>query len=394
MSVAIRVKDLTKKYKLYQKRSERLANAFGKEKNIKEFYALKGVSFEIGRGECVGIIGHNGAGKSTLLKLLTGVAFPTSGEIEINGRLASMLELGSGFNPELTGMENIYFNGSLNGLTKEEIDLRLKDILEFADIGKFINQPVKNYSSGMFARLAFAVAINVDPDILIVDEILSVGDVGFQVKCMEKFNEFKKKGKTILYVSHGLGTVKKFCDRAIWLQKGQVVDDGNSVIVVERYYNLNFNPANIEQLKEHKSDIINSISVKSNKKEVDYLETIDLEIEYDLISNDLKKPNIVLEFRKTDYEPGTTRGNDQFVCGINSNDNMKYIPFNLGVNNLKVSLNKVNLVAGVYYIDFVLRDGEEEVYRKINAYSFTLNDKYRGEGFLILGHSWGNQSEE
>ncbi|EHK2328012.1 ABC transporter ATP-binding protein [Clostridium perfringens] len=390
MSVAIRVKDLTKKYKLYQKRSERLANVLGKEKNIKEFYALKGVSFEINKGECVGIIGHNGAGKSTLLKLLTGVAFPTSGEIEINGRLASMLELGSGFNPELTGMENIYFNGSLNGLTKEEIDGKLKEILDFADIGNFIEQPVKNYSSGMFARLAFAVAINVDPDILIVDEILSVGDVGFQVKCMEKFNEFKKKGKTILYVSHGLGTVKKFCDRAIWLQKGEVVDDGNSVIVVERYYNLNFNPANIEQLKDHKSDIINSIVVKSNTKNVEYLEKLDLEVEYDLISNDLKDPNIVLEFRKTDYEPGTTRGNDQFVCGINSKDNIKSIPFNLGVNKLKVSLNKVNLVAGVYYIDFVLRDGEEEVYRKINAYSFTLNDKYRGEGFLILGHSWGN----
>lgn len=390
MSVAIRVKDLTKKYKLYQKRSERLANVLGKEKNIKEFYALKGVSFEINKGECVGIIGHNGAGKSTLLKLLTGVAFPTSGEIEINGRLASMLELGSGFNPELTGMENIYFNGSLNGLTKEEIDGKLKEILDFADIGNFIEQPVKNYSSGMFARLAFAVAINVDPDILIVDEILSVGDVGFQVKCMEKFNEFKKKGKTILYVSHGLGTVKKFCDRAIWLQKGEVVDDGNSVIVVERYYNLNFNPANIEQLKDHKSDIINSIVVKSNIKNVEYLEKLDLEVEYDLISNDLKDPNIVLEFRKTDYEPGTTRGNDQFVCGINSKDNIKSIPFNLGVNKLKVSLNKVNLVAGVYYIDFVLRDGEEEVYRKINAYSFTLNDKYRGEGFLILGHSWGN----
>lgn len=390
MSVAIRVKDLTKKYKLYQKRSERLANVFGKEKNIKEFYALKGVSFEIGKGECVGIIGHNGAGKSTLLKLLTGVAFPTSGEIEINGRLASMLELGSGFNPELTGMENIYFNGSLNGLTKEDIDSKLRDILDFADIGKFIEQPVKNYSSGMFARLAFAVAINVDPDILIVDEILSVGDVGFQVKCMEKFNEFKKKGKTILYVSHGLGTVKKFCDRAIWLQKGEVVDDGNSVIVVERYYNLNFNPANIEQLKEHKSDIINSISVKSNVKNVEYLETIDLDIEYNLISSDLKDPNMVLEFRKTDYEPGTTRGNDQFVCGINSKDNMKSIPFKLGINKLKVSLNKVNLVAGVYYIDFVLKDGDEEVYRKINAYSFTLNDKYRGEGFLILGHSWGN----
>ncbi len=154
-----------------------------------------------------------------MLKILTGVSFPSSGEVNVNGRVSSLLELGTGFNPELTGEENIYFNGSLMGLTQDEIDKVKDNIIEFADIGEFINQPVKSYSSGMYARLAFAVAININPDILIVDEILSVGDVGFQKKCMDKFNEFKEAGKTVLYVSHGLETVQTFCERAIWLEK-------------------------------------------------------------------------------------------------------------------------------------------------------------------------------
>lgn len=388
MTVVIKVMNLTKKYKLYEKRTEKLANVFGSNKNIKEFLALDNVSFEVSKGECVGIIGANGAGKSTLLKLLTGVAFPSEGNIEINGKVSSMLELGSGFNPELTGMENIYFNGSLNGLEKNEIDEKLKDILEFANIGEFVYRPVKSYSSGMFARLAFAVAINVNPDILIVDEILSVGDTGFQVKCMEKFNDFKRQGKTIIYVSHGLGTVKKFCDRAIWLENGKIVDDGNSVIVVERYYNKNFNPVNIESIKSLNSSIIKDIFIRGNSKKIKYHDDIELEISYDVLDNKVKNPNIVLEVRKTDYEPGLTRGSDQFVCGISSKYNMVITPFKNGVNKIKVVLEKTNLVAGVYYIDFVLMDGKNEVFRKINAYSFTLDDRYRGEGFIILNHSW------
>lgn len=383
----IEVKNVKKMYKMYENEGVKLFTGFKKRK-FKEFYALNGVSFEIEKGECVGIIGHNGAGKSTLLKILTEVAFPTSGEIKINGKVSSLLELGSGFNPELTGIENIYFNGNLNGLNKAEIDAVKDDIIEFADIGDFIHQPVKQYSSGMFARLAFAVAINVNPEILIVDEILSVGDVGFQVKCMSKFEEFKKQGKTIIYVSHGLGTVKKFCDRAIWLQKGEVMDDGNSVIVVERYYNINFNPAVIEDIENTDSSIIKNITLNNIGSEAEYHGDLDLELSYEL-REELKNPRVILELRKTDYEPGTTRGNDQFVCGFNSVDGNLNLDGKLGIHSFKLSLQDISLVAGVYYFDIIVQGENQTVYRKINAYSFTIKDKYRGEGFLILDHSWG-----
>ncbi|MGL5244764.1 MAG: ABC transporter ATP-binding protein [Sarcina sp.] len=390
MTVAIKVSNLTKVYKMYDKRTEKLVAIFSSKKEPKKFYALDNVSFEINRGECVGIIGHNGAGKSTLLKLLTGVAFPTSGTIEINGKVSSLLELGSGFNPELTGMENIYFNGSLNGLRKEDIDKKLKDIIDFANIGDFIYQPVKSYSSGMFARLAFAVAINIDPDILIVDEILSVGDVGFQVKCMEKFNDFKKRGKTILYVSHGLGTVKKFCDRAIWLQRGKVMDDGNSVIVVERYYNLNFNPANKEEIEEATNEIVDSVVVKNNSNKVKYFERLNMELEYIVKEAKLKNPYMILELRKTDYEPGTTRDCDQFVCSFDSRDSQEELPFHIGVNKVCFNIKKLNIMSGVYYFDCIIKENETEIFRKTNVYNFILDDKYRGEGFIVLEHSWIN----
>ena len=385
MSVVIEAKNLKKMYKMYGNQNEKIFS-FGKRK-YEEFYALNGVSFEIKRGECVGIIGHNGAGKSTLLKILTGVAFATSGELNIYGKVSSLLELGSGFNPELTGVENIYFNGTLNGLSTAQIDAIKDEIIEFADIGDFVYQPVKNYSSGMFARLAFAVAINIDPDILIVDEILSVGDVGFQVKCMEKFEDFKKAGKTIIYVSHGLSTVKKFCDRAIWLQRGEVMDDGNSVIVVERYYNINFNPATVENLEEGVSDKVKSLSLTGPKNILSYREDLNLEFNYELLE-ELEEPRIVFELRKTDYEPGTTRGSDQFVCAFDSVDNQMNVKGLKGLNKFKLNLEDISLVAGVYYLDVIIISKGETVYRKINAFSFTMEDKYRGEGFLILEHSW------
>lgn len=383
----IEVKNIKKMYKMYENEGIKVFTGFRKRK-YKEFYALNGVSFKIDKGECVGIIGHNGAGKSTLLKILTEVAFPTSGELKINGKVSSLLELGSGFNPELTGLENIYFNGNLNGLEKAEIDAVKDEIIEFADIGDFIHQPVKQYSSGMFARLAFAVAINVNPEILIVDEILSVGDVGFQVKCMAKFEEFKKQGKTIIYVSHGLGTVKKFCDRAIWLQRGEVMDDGNSVIVVERYYNINFNPAVIEDIEHTDSNIVKNISLNNVGEEAEYHGNLDLELSYDLVE-ELKNPRVILELRKTDYEPGTTRGHDQFVCAFNSIDGNLSLSGKKGKDSFKLSLEEISLVAGVYYFDVIIQDEKDTVYRKINAYNFTIKDKYRGEGFLILDHSWG-----
>ncbi|MGN0151427.1 MAG: ABC transporter ATP-binding protein [Wujia sp.] len=226
--IAISVQNVSKLYKLYDKPSDRLKEALGLagKKKYKEHYALHDLSFDIGKGECVGIIGTNGAGKSTILKIITGVLNPTKGDVVIDGRISALLELGAGFNMEYTGLENVYLNGTMIGFSKEEIDAKLDDILSFADIGDFVNQPVKTYSSGMFVRLAFAVAINIDPEILIVDEALSVGDVFFQAKCYKKFEEFKKLGKTILFVSHDLSSINKYCDRVVLLNKGRKVDEG------------------------------------------------------------------------------------------------------------------------------------------------------------------------
>ncbi|MBQ8148528.1 MAG: ABC transporter ATP-binding protein [Lachnospiraceae bacterium] len=238
--VVIRVQNVTKLYKLYDKPSDRLKESLGltRQKMYKEHYALHDLSFDIKKGECVGIIGTNGAGKSTILKIITGVLNPTGGEVIINGRISALLELGAGFNMEYTGVENVYLNGMMLGFSREEIDAKLDDILAFADIGEFVNQPVKTYSSGMFVRLAFAVAINIDPEILIVDEALSVGDVFFQAKCYNKFEEFKKLGKTILFVSHDLGSISKYCDRVVLLNKGTKLNEGTPKDMISIYKKL------------------------------------------------------------------------------------------------------------------------------------------------------------
>lgn len=235
--IAIRIDNVSKLYKLYDKPMDRLKESLGfsKKKRYKEHYALQNVSFDVKKGETVGIIGTNGAGKSTILKIITGVLNPSLGNVEINGRISALLELGAGFNMEYTGIENIYLNGTMIGFSREEISQKLDDILAFADIGDFVNQPVKTYSSGMFVRLAFAVAINIEPEILIVDEALSVGDVFFQAKCYKKFEEFKKMGKTILFVSHDLSSISKYCDRVVLLKKGCKLAEGVPKEMVDLY---------------------------------------------------------------------------------------------------------------------------------------------------------------
>ena len=232
--IAIAVDHISKVYKLYDKPMDRMVEALGltKKKKYREHFALSDVSFQVKKGECVGIIGTNGSGKSTILKIITGVLNPTGGTLTVNGRIQALLELGAGFNMEYTGIENIYLNGTMNGFTEQEIESRMQDILDFADIGDYVKQPVKTYSSGMFVRLAFSVAINIDPEILIVDEALSVGDVFFQAKCYHKFEEFKKMGKTIIFVSHDLSSVSKYCDRVVLLNQGvKLIDDYKRVLV-------------------------------------------------------------------------------------------------------------------------------------------------------------------
>ena len=236
-NTAIKVSHLTKVYKLYDKPIDRLKESLHplKKKYHKDFYALNDVSFEIKKGETVGIIGKNGAGKSTLLKIITGILTPTSGHVHVNGRIASLLELGAGFNPEYTGVENIYLQGTLMGYTQAYTESKMEQILQFADIGEHIHQPVKTYSSGMFARLAFAISINVEPDIFIVDEALAVGDMNFQAKCMTAMDRIKQKGTTILFVSHDIGSVKSLCKRGIYIKNGELHSIGKASDVAELY---------------------------------------------------------------------------------------------------------------------------------------------------------------
>ena len=237
MNEVIKVENLNKMYKLYDHQKDRVRDALGltRKKLYHEHYALHDVSLSVKKGETVGIIGTNGSGKSTMLKIITGVLNPTSGSVEIDGRISALLELGAGFNMEFTGIENIYLNGTMIGFSRAEIDAKLQDILDFADIGDFVYQQVKTYSSGMFVRLAFAVAINIDPEILIVDEALSVGDVFFQNKCYHKFEEFKKAGKTILFVSHDLSSISKYCDRVVLLDRGRKIGEGAPKEIIDMY---------------------------------------------------------------------------------------------------------------------------------------------------------------
>ena len=234
--VAIKIDNLCKDYKMFSRKKDRLLETIlpGYEKHG-TFSANKDINLEVKKGEVLGILGKNGAGKSTLLKMITGVVVPTSGTIKINGKVSSLLELGTAFNPELTGYDNIYQHGQVMGLSNKEIKEKEKEIIEFADIGDHLSQPVKTYSSGMFARLAFACAINVDPEVLIVDEVLSVGDMAFQLKCFKKFEQFKKSGKTILFVTHSISDVLKNCTRTIIIDKGRKIYDGNVKDGVELY---------------------------------------------------------------------------------------------------------------------------------------------------------------
>ena len=255
--VAIRVSNLSKCFQIYEKPSDRLLQmlARGFKKYYREFWALKDVSFEVRKGETVGIVGRNGSGKSTLLQMICGTLNPSGGDIKVNGRIAALLELGSGFNPEFTGRENVYMNAAVLGLTKKEIDARYAEIEAFADIGQFIDQPVKTYSSGMSVRLAFAVAINSDPEVLVVDEALSVGDELFQRKCYSRIESIKAKGTTILFVSHSGNIVVELCDRAILMDAGELLLVGEPKEIIGKYQQL------LYASQENRADIRSSIAL-------------------------------------------------------------------------------------------------------------------------------------
>lgn len=235
--IVINVEHVYKTFEIYMDKANSLKEKllFWKRNKKEKREVLKDINLSIKEGEAVALIGVNGSGKSTLLKLMTKIIYPNKGKITVNGKLTSLLELGAGFHPDFSGRENIYFNASIFGLTRKQIDARLNDIIEFSELGSYIDNPVRTYSSGMYMRLAFSVAINVDADILLVDEILSVGDQHFQEKCINKMKELKKQGKTMVFVTHSLGSARELCDRAVWLNKGTLQMDGDVNEVIDKY---------------------------------------------------------------------------------------------------------------------------------------------------------------
>lgn len=405
--VVIHADNLTKIYKIYGKPSDRLKETFSRNKTkyYKEFYALNDVSFEIVEGETVGIIGRNGSGKSTLLKILTGVLGNTAGNIAIDGKISALLELGAGFNQEFTGIENIFLNGTIMNISREEMEKRLDDIVAFADIGEHINQPVKTYSSGMFVRLAFAVAINVDPDILIVDEALAVGDTRFQLKCMDKFMDFMKAGKTVLFVSHDVNSIKRFCKRTIWLNNGKLIMDGNTDEVTDRYMDFLKSELTIEEYFEkikNKDNVeieeeeivtapVNQIAevlgvdicdmAGNVVEEIKNGQDISLRVRYQVYDLDVEKPVVGVAIRSID---------NKYICGLNTLLDGFDVPWKLGENELRLDYDRFNLTGGNYYFDIAIFDKTATVSidYKSKIKTFFVKMDYIAEGIVVLNHSW------
>lgn len=407
MEQVIKVDQVTKIYKIYAKPTDRFKEAMGinrKRQYHKDYYALRDLSFSVNKGEIVGVVGRNGSGKSTILKILTGVLTQSSGNVEIKGKVAALLELGAGFNMEYTGMENIYLNAAMMRVSREEIERKIPEILAFADIGDYINQPVKTYSSGMFVRLAFAVAINVDPDILIVDEALAVGDARFQLKCMDKFLEFVERGKTILFVTHDVNAVKRFCTRAIWLNNGKLIMDGNTDEVTDRYLDFLKSDLPIEdylaQLEDQNvmeesrfalsADGVDLAQVhslhmfSSTGREIDDInfgETVSLRVGYLVGDDTLPNPVLGVAIRRIDNE---------YICGLNTKLDNVSIPWKKGYNEVKLIYRNVNLIGGEYYFDVGIFDqtGIVNLDYKAKIKSFFVRMDYIAEGTVVLDHEW------
>lgn len=403
---AIEVSGLTKIYKLYQQPFDRVKETFGrnKKKYYQEFFALNDISFAIKKGETIGFVGRNGSGKSTLLKILTGVLQPTEGVAQVNGKVSALLELGAGFNPEFTGRENVYLNGKIMRIPREEMERKLPDILSFADIGDFIDQPVKTYSSGMFVRLAFAVAINVDPEILIVDEALAVGDTRFQLKCMDKFKEFQKKGKTILFVSHDIPAIKRFCQRTIWLNQGQKIMEGDTDFVTDQYTDFLKSEVTIDEfLAEQKKQEEGKMQINDETIDsVDLAEVVSLTI-FDEAGNQIDTiqhgtpVRLVIQYIVSDTSiDAPVMGvairsiDDEYICGINTLLDKKQIPWRRGLNTVELVYENFNLVGGGYYFDAAIMDSTATVnidyQTRIKSFFVTMN--YIAEGIVVLDHKW------
>jgi len=397
MKNAIKVKNVTKIYKIFSSSYSRAIDAVGIPVKHKEFVALDDVSLDFKEGECYAILGKNGSGKSTLLKIITGVVAPTSGSVKVDGRISAMLELTSGFNGDLTGIENVYMKALTMGIGTQEIESRMQEIIDFADIGDHINQPFRTYSSGMKARIGFAVAVNVDPDILIVDEVLAVGDDIFKMKCVDKMSEFRREGKTILFVSHSLHTVKAFCTRGAWINKGKVQIKGSLgdvVVAYEEFLKSERSRVRAEAKKAgengmpkqrgiSKRDLVQTKGFAfshlgdSRGSKFMYGEDIAWEFTYEVKSKDIGELTACFTVRDSEGAP------------ILILDKRRYhIDNSLGVHTVRFVLNDPKLLAGKYLLSgelWELDSGCSFGYSGKRAFSVRQTE-YFGTGTVHLDH--------
>lgn len=437
--VVISARDVWKKYKIYYDRSPTLKERilFRNRTRYEERWVLKGIDIDIEEGQAVGLIGENGSGKSTLLKLFTRIIYPNKGSIEMKGKVASLLELGAGFHPDMTGRENIYTNASIFGLTKEEIDEKLDDIISFSELDKYIDNPVRTYSSGMYMRLAFSVAINVQADILLIDEILAVGDVNFQKKCFNKLKELKREGTTIVIVSHDLSSIEKICDRAVWLNEGKLMEQGDTKQVIDSYMQ-HMNRKQEERLRhEHERhgetgglepEAMNGDSSFQEEVEAeeDKVPTQDpddeayedgntssrrrwggREIEITSVRMLDKNKNVRHGFNygdqaviEMDYVVNEPVSEHVFGVGIFDQDGVHCYGTNTYIDAIEIDrLNKVGkvsfiidripLIDGTYYVDVAAHaeDGRAYDYQR-RAYEFAINSDIEDAGIVRLEHEW------
>jgi lipopolysaccharide transport system ATP-binding protein len=383
----IKVEGISKKFKLYRSPADRLKEIIFRKPYHKDFIALDNISFEIGAGQTLGIIGQNGAGKSTLLKILSGIVIPDSGTIRIDGKVTGLLELGTGFNAEMTGLENIYMNGTLIGMTKDEIDQKKQTIIDFSELGEFIHEPIKTYSSGMTMRLAFSIAIHADPKCFLVDEALSVGDAYFQQKCMRKIQEFRESGGSIVFVSHDMNAVKTLCDAAIMLDHGRMIDCGEPKDVVDFYQNMILK-------KSHQGDV--PVQVKKMEKEKNVnnssISTGEVELVSFKIYNEKGEEISYIESEKVIkivFEVKALKDLDEPHYGLMIRNNLGLSIFETNTYCMKIKtekLSKGQIAKIEWEMDFPLYPG---------TYSFSVGVANRGfdigsfEEYPLLVHDLG-----
>ena len=405
----LEVNELSKAYRMYTKPQDRLKQfLFGRWKQyFKEFDALHPLSFSLDKKECLGVIGRNGSGKSTLLQILAGTLTPTTGHYSLQGKVSALLELGAGFNPDFTGRENVFLNAAILGLSNQQISAKMSSIEQFAEIGQFIDRPVKTYSSGMYVRLAFSTAIHVEPELLIVDEALSVGDAAFQYKCLQKISQLQEQGMSILFVTHDIGAVKRLCNRAIWLHEGKVVASGNAVDVAHAYEDFTRiqlkpimsemaeTPALVEkkvsldaaQVREHARILSYSLLDARESEQSSFLtgSTMRLRIRYQVFT---EVPEGII------VGAAILRKDDLYVCALNTKLDSFQPNNKVGLHEIEVTYEDLALLAGNYYFKAGIFDHTGMVRWDFQdlAIEFAVTCPYIAEGVTVLKHRWKQQS--